>query len=60
MKTLIVVAALAAAIASPALAQTAQRSGNAVISGNQYLGTDPDANVRFELLRNQNFRNGGF
>jgi hypothetical protein len=60
MKTLFVLAAFAAAIASPALAQTAPRSGHAVISAGQYLGADPDANVRFDLLREQNFRNGGY
>jgi hypothetical protein len=59
MKTLIAVAALAAAIASPALAQTAQ-SGSAVIVGNQNIGSDPDANVRFDLLREANTRNGSF
>ena len=62
MKTFIAVAALAAAIVSPALAQTAQtaqRSGNAVIVGGQYLGTDPDVNVRFDLQREEAFRNGG-
>ena len=61
MKTLIAVAALAAVIASPALAQTArQQSPNSVYSGDQYLGADPDANVRSELLREQNWRNGGY
>jgi hypothetical protein len=60
MKTLVALAVLATAIATPALAQTAQRTGDVVISGNKYLGTDPDANVRFDLLREQNWRNGGF
>jgi hypothetical protein len=59
MKTLVALAVLATAIASPALAQTDQRSGNTVISGSKVLGTDPDANVRFDLLREQNWRNGG-
>ena len=59
MKTLIAVAALAAAIASPALAQTVQ-SGNAVVVGNQNIGSDPDANVRFDLLREANTRNGSY
>jgi len=60
MKTLIALAVLAA-IASPALAQTAQPPyGNAVVSGNRVLGTDPDPDVRFDLLREQNWRNGGY
>ena len=47
MKTLIALAVLAAAIATPALAQQAQRGGpNAVYSGDQYLGADPDPNIR--------------
>ena len=57
MKTLVALAVLATAIATPALAQ---RAGDAVISGSKYLGTDPDANVRFDLLREQNWRNGGY
>ena len=61
MKILIALAVLATAIASPALAQTAQPYGsNTVISGNKVLGTDPDPNVRFDLLREQNWRNGGY
>jgi hypothetical protein len=60
MKTFFALAVLATAIASPALAQTAQRNGDAVVSGNKFLGSDPDANVRFDLLREQNWRNGGY
>jgi hypothetical protein len=61
MKTLVALAVLATAIATPALAQTAPRTGgDTVISGNKVLGTDPDANVRFDLLREQNWRNGGY
>jgi hypothetical protein len=60
MKTLVALAVLATAIATPAFAQTAQRTGDAVISGNKVVGTDPDANVRFDLLRDQNWRNGGY
>ena len=53
MKTLIIFAALATAIASPALARPAHQTANSesVISGSQYLGSDPDANVRFDLSR---------
>jgi hypothetical protein len=66
MKTLVALAVLATAIASPALAQTSERygnferHGNAVVSGNKLLGNDPDPNVRFDLLREQNWRNGGY
>jgi hypothetical protein len=58
MKTLITVAALVAAIATPTLAQA--QPSNAVIVGGQVLGADPDANVRFDLQRGEAFRNGGF
>ena len=75
MKTLVIAAALAAVVASPALAQTAQRraapqlypseydrtvgrteqpraaTGNSVYDNNQYLGADPDPNVRLDLRR---------
>jgi hypothetical protein len=60
MKTLIAFAALAAALASPALAQAAPRSSNGVIVGNQNVGSDPDANVRFDLEREAGTRNGSF
>jgi hypothetical protein len=60
MKTFFALAVLATAIASPALAQTAQRHGDTVVSGDKLLGSDPDANVRFDLLREQNWRNGGY
>jgi hypothetical protein len=73
MKTLIASIALAAVIATPALAQTRRaphaiphvsqdaaaaraevhvrplNSPNAVYEGNQYIGSDPDANVRLML-----------
>jgi hypothetical protein len=62
MKTLIVLAALATAIASPALARPAHQTDNStsVTSGNQYLGSDPDANVRFDLSREAGTRNGSY
>jgi hypothetical protein len=60
MKTVFALAVLVTAIASPALAQTSQRYGDTVVSGNKVLGSDPDANVRFDLLREQNWRNGGY
>lgn len=58
MKAL-VLATLLVAAASPALAQTAPQSGNSVIVGGQYLGSDPDANIRSSLQREAPFRNGG-
>jgi hypothetical protein len=62
MKTLILFAALATAIASPALARPAHQSDNgaSVTTGSQYLGSDPDANVRFDLSRESGTRNGSF
>jgi hypothetical protein len=61
MKTLIALSVLAAAIATPAIAQQAQRGGPyAVYSGDQYLGADPDPTIRLDLLRQQNWRNGGY
>jgi hypothetical protein len=59
MKTLITVAALVAAIATPTFVQAAQPS-NAVIVGGKVIGADPDANVRFDLQRGEAFQNGGF
>ena len=63
------IAALAAAVAaSPALAQSArkaqppqrppQATSHDVYFGGRWLGRDPDPNVRFEILRTQNWRRG--
>jgi hypothetical protein len=61
MKTLITLAALAAAIVTPASAQQAQRGGpNSVYLGDQYLGADPDPTIRLDLRREHNWRNGGY
>jgi hypothetical protein len=60
MKTIITVASLIAALASPASAQTARQGAPAAISGNQNLGSDPDANVRLDLMRESGSRNGSF
>ena len=71
MKTLVATVALAAIIATPALAQTTRRapvqqyqydqgygrsegqrsgaSGNTVYENGDYLGADPDPNVRLQL-----------
>jgi hypothetical protein len=60
MKILVAFAALAVAIASPAFAQQSHRGDpNAVYSGDRYLGSDPDPNIRFELRREENWRTGG-
>jgi hypothetical protein len=32
---------------------------NTVRSGDRNIGSDPDANVRFQMQRDDNFRNGG-
>ena len=57
--------------ASPALAQSSRKaqrplpapsyraSPDAVYSGDRRIGTDPDPNIRFELMREQNWRKGG-
>jgi hypothetical protein len=60
MKTIIAFAALAAVIVSPVLAQAAAQSRHDVTIGNQNLGSDPDANVRFDLEREAGTRNGSF
>ena len=59
MKTLFALAILATTIGSPLLAQAAP-SRNAVIIGGQNIGSDPDVNVRFDLEREYNSRNGSF
>jgi len=60
MKTLFTLAILATTIGSPLLAQAAPSSRNAVIIGGQNIGSDPDVNVRFDLEREYNSRNGSF
>ena len=55
-------------MAAPALARSglhnaAHRQGNPVYpvyQGNQYLGSDPDPQVRFDLEREAGSRNGGY
>ena len=78
MKTLVATVALAAVIASPALAQTARRapvqqyqsqfdqgygrsesqprSGYTVYENGEYLGADPDPNVRLQLRMDREHR----
>jgi hypothetical protein len=67
MRSLCIAAVVAAAIASPASAQSARKAqtqralpatSHDVYSGGRWLGRDPDPNVRFEILRTQNWRKG--
>jgi hypothetical protein len=66
MKTVIASLLLAATvITSPALARNSSHSathgqGPAVYEGNQYLGSDPDPQVRFDLEREAGSRHGGY
>lgn len=68
MRRLCIAAAVTALLASPAFAQSARKSQGKrpppatsyeVYSGDRRIGTDPDPNIRFELLREQNWRKGG-
>jgi hypothetical protein len=72
MNRLWIVAAVVLIVSWPALAQSArgskaQRPSQSqnparsidVYSGDRYLGSDPDPNIRFQLLREQNWRKGG-
>jgi hypothetical protein len=71
MRRLCIIAVMTAAIVLPAFAQSANADARHsrqwqdrlqsqdVISGNRYLGRDPDPNIRFELMRQQNWRKGG-
>jgi hypothetical protein len=52
-------------ITSPVFARNASRNsahdqGNAVSQGGEYLGSDPDPQVRFDLQRESGSRNGGY
>jgi hypothetical protein len=66
VKTVIASLLLAATvIASPAFARNgshraAHDQGDAVYQGNQYLGSDPDPQVRFDLEREAGSRHGGY
>ena len=52
MKTLVATVALAAVIAAP----RANNQPNSVYENGQYLGADPDPNVRLELRRDYEHR----
>jgi hypothetical protein len=66
MKTVIASLVLAATlITSPAFARSGSHSaahgqGGGAYEGTQYLGSDPDAQVRFDLEREAASRNGGY
>jgi hypothetical protein len=66
MKTVIASLLLAATvIASPAFARSGSHSvthgqGDGAYEGTQYLGSDPDPQVRFDLEREAGSRNGGY
>jgi hypothetical protein len=57
MKTLATIVALATLIASPAFAQSPK--SNAVTFGNKYVGQDPDAGIRSQLMRDYSTHAGG-
>jgi opacity protein-like surface antigen len=67
MRSVCIVAAVIVVAASPAFAQSArkaqaQRSPQATSDygyGGQKRYSDPDPNVRFELMRQENWRKGG-
>jgi hypothetical protein len=68
MRSLCIVATLIAFIASPAFARSAgkaqtrhpsQATSHDVYVGQRRIGTDPDPNVRFEMMRQDNWRKGG-
>ena len=66
MKTIGIAVALIALIASPALAQSKRKAPRApqatypgAYPGSGRVNTDPDPNVQFEILRQQNWRKGG-
>lgn len=56
MKTLVLALSFLAAVVSTASAQTAP---NAVYFGHESVGSDPDASIRFELLRGAPWQKGG-
>lgn len=82
MKTLLVMTAVAAMVASPAFAQSARQLAmqdraaaaalaaqadspslnvyrNGVYSNGEYVGADPDASIRLQLLHDSPNRSGG-
>jgi hypothetical protein len=57
MKTLLAALALATLIAAPALTPSASAaSPNDVVVGGRVVGSDPDPNIRFQLLRDNAYQ----
>ena len=66
MKTFWIAIPLIVALASPAFAQSARRAkahrppqATSAPIGQPRFHTDPDLNVQFEIMRQQNWRKGG-
>jgi hypothetical protein len=68
MRNVCIAAMVIAMVASPALAQSrrkappqrpAQGASPGVYPGQGRVNTDPDPNVQFEIMRQQNWRKGG-
>ncbi len=57
MKTFATIVALATLIASPAFAQSPKSTS--VTVGNKYVGQDPDAGIRSQLMRDYSVHAGG-
>jgi hypothetical protein len=58
VRTVVIIATLAAFVAAPALAQKTPRS-DVVKVGDKRVGQDPDSHVRFELTRDWQVYAGG-
>ena len=58
MKTLATIVAFATLIAAPAFAQS-PKSSNAVTVGDKFVGQDPDAGIRSQLMRDYSVHAGG-
>jgi hypothetical protein len=59
MKTLTTILALATFVAAPAFAQAPYASTNTVTLGGKYVGQDPDAAIRNQLIRDYSVHAGG-
>jgi len=66
MKSLCITISLIVVLAAPAFAQSARKGkvhraspATSAPTAQPRFGTDPDPNVRFEMLRQQNWRKGG-
>jgi hypothetical protein len=59
MKTLTTILALATFVAAPAFAQAPYASTSTVTVGGKYVGQDPDAAIRHELIRDYSVHAGG-